>query len=95
MKSKMYINVVHRIDNENRIDIFLKQQEICHRHHIKTTMMIQPDGLNSEKIVQILKKEAEQYGDEIAIGFHGLGQEIRSEFGIKETMICFPVMWQM
>lgn len=87
MKPKMYINVVHRIDNEARLDIFLKQQEICHRHHIKTTIMIQPDGLVSKKIIAVLKKEAEEYGDEIAIGLHGLGQEIKREFGIKETIL--------
>lgn len=87
MDSKMYINVVHRIGTEGDIDAFLKQQEICHRHHIKTTMMILPEGMNSEKIIKIVKAENENYGDEIALGLHTLDAETKKEFDVKEDMI--------
>jgi len=86
MKSKMYINIVHRV-GANNLEPFMKQQRICHKHGIKTTMMITADGFFNQETVQTLKNENKQYGDEISFSFHEIDEQTKAEFGVKEPMI--------
>ena len=86
MKAKMYINIVHRV-GANNLEPFMKQQRICHKYGIKTTMMITADGYYNPETVKMLKSENEQYGDEIALSFHEIDEQTQKQFATKEPMI--------
>jgi len=87
MSAKMYINVIHRVGKEEDVIPFLTQQEICHKHNIKTTMMLVPHAFSSKKILETLKEQAEKYGDEIGLSLHEIDADTQNEFGIRESMI--------
>ncbi len=86
MNAKMYVNIVHRV-GANNIEPFMKQQDICHKYGIKTTMMITADGFYNDDTVKILKSESEKYGDEIALSFHEVDEETKRELDVEEPMI--------
>lgn len=86
MRAKMYMNIVHRV-GANNLEPFMKQQRICHKYGIKTTMMITADGYYNPETVETLKSENKQYGDEIALSFHEIDEQTQKEFGTKEPMI--------
>lgn len=86
MSAKMYVNIIHRVGAAN-VEPFMKQQNICHKYGVKTTMMITADGFYNEETVKILKSENEKYGDEIALSFHEIDEETQREFEVKEPMI--------
>ena len=55
MSAKMYVNIIHRVGAAN-IEPFMKQQNICHKYGVKTTMMITADGFYNEETIKILNK---------------------------------------
>ncbi len=83
---KMYTNIIHRVTTE-LYEPFMIQQEICHKHGIKTTMMIYANGLYDEKVIETLKDENKKYGDEIALSLHRIDSETARLMCLKEEKI--------
>ena len=83
---KMYTNIIHRVTTE-LYEPFMIQQEICHKHGIKTTIMIYANGLYDEKVIETLKDENKKYGDEIALSLHRIDSETARLMCLKEEKI--------
>ncbi|MBQ8232655.1 MAG: hypothetical protein IJZ34_12125 [Lachnospiraceae bacterium] len=86
MKPKMYVNVIHRVGADDT-EPFMKQQQICHKNNIKTTILLRPEGFNSDDTIRLIKQEHDMYGDEIALSLHAVDVQTKKSYGIREGKI--------
>jgi hypothetical protein len=69
--NKMYLNVIHRADaGEERLEALQFQQEEAHKFGFKTTILMSYRGLLDKTLIEYVKQQKENYGDEIGIHFH-------------------------
>lgn len=104
MKETFILNVLHRPEMvpeyaekttgggkellRESLDIFKLQQEIAHRHGIKTTIQMTYSSLFNDEAVRIAKQHHEQYGDEIALTLLGLPcEEFKQKYKTKDFCI--------
>ncbi len=70
------------------LDIFKTQQSIAHKNGLKTTIQMTYASLFNDEIVELAKKDHEQYGDEIALSLLGLPcKEFREKYKTKDFCI--------
>ena len=88
MDNKFVVNIIHRPElspeyaekalgkgkgvRDESLDIFRFQQDTAHKYGLKTTIQITYASLFSDEIVELAKREHEQYGDEIGLSLLGL-----------------------
>lgn len=87
--NKMLFNILHRVKAADQSFRAMQlQQDIAHKHGIKTTMLVSYGALNVPEIVEYLKDQSASYGDEIGISFGDyLNDEIKEEFQTKEFAV--------
>ncbi len=68
--------------------IFRFQQDEAHKNGLKTTIQITYASLFSDRIVEMVKKDHEQYGDEIALSLLGLPcKQFREKYKTRDFCI--------
>lgn len=68
--------------------IFRFQQDTAHKNGLKTTIQITYAALFSEQIVEMVKKDHEEYGDEIALSLLGLPcKQFREKYKTRDFCI--------
>lgn len=87
--SKMYINIVHRAENDLKLLESVKfQQEECHRLGLKTTLVIGYPAMLNPEITEYIKEEGEREDVEIGISFHDIScKELQAAAGSKEKAL--------
>lgn len=71
------------------LEIFKLQQEIAHRHNLRTTIQMTYAALYHEESVALAKEHHKEYGDEIAHTFLGLNcREFREKYQRRD-----PAIW--
>ncbi|MEK7475917.1 MAG: hypothetical protein AAB152_09850 [Candidatus Coatesbacteria bacterium] len=70
------------------LDIFRLQQEMAHRHGLKTTIQMTYASLFNRECIGIAKEHHEKFGDEISLTFLGIQcKEFREKYQTKELAI--------
>ena len=70
------------------LDIFKTQQELAHKHGLKTTIQMTYASLFNDEAVALAKEHHETYGDEIALTLLGLPcKEFRDKYKTKDFCI--------
>ncbi len=70
------------------LDIFKTQQEIAHKHGLKTTIQMTYASLFNDEAVSLAKEHHEKYGDEISLTLLGLPcEEFRKKYKTKDFCI--------
>ena len=88
MENKFVVNIIHRPElspeyaekalgkvdgvRDESLDIFRYQQDTAHKYGLKTTIQITYASLFSDTIIELAKREHEEFGDEIALSLLGL-----------------------
>ena len=88
MDNKFVVNIIHRPElspeyaekalgkgkgvRDESLDIFRFQQDTAHKYGLKTTIQITYASLFSDVIIDLAKKEHEEFGDEIGLSLLGL-----------------------
>lgn len=87
--SKMYINVVHRVDDgEESIEALKFQQDEAHRYGLKTTLLIPYHAMFNDGLMDYVKTQCSEYGDEAGIHFHGIQcREFKDRFYSEEKAL--------
>lgn len=68
----MILNILHRPDKPERRNLFELEQEYAHANGIRTTILMTAEALADPGQVDLAKRHAAEYGDEIGLSFHGL-----------------------
>ena len=75
--------------------IFRFQQDTAHKNGLKTTIQITYAALFSEQIVEMVKRDHEEYGDEIALSLLGLPcKQFREKYKTRDFCIWMFSMEQ-
>lgn len=70
------------------LDIFRLQQEMAHRHGLKTTIQMTYAALFNRESIELAKEHHAKYGDEISLTFLGIQcKEFREKYKSKELAI--------
>jgi len=69
------LNIFHRPDTPPRRHLFQMEQEFAHRNGIVTTIFMTPAALSDPDAVELARRDAVEFGDEIGLSFHGLGHD--------------------
>ena len=70
------------------LDIFKTQQELAHKHGLKTTIQMTYASLFNEEAVALAKAYHEEFGDEIALSLLGLPcEQFREKYKTKDFCI--------
>lgn len=70
------------------LDIFKLQQEIAHRHGLKTTIQMTYASLFNQEAIDLAREHHEKYGDEIALTLLGLPcEQFREKYKTKDFCI--------
>lgn len=73
---------------DESLEIFKTQQRLAHENGLKTTIQITYASLFSDVIVEMAKKDHEEYGDEIAMSLLGLPcKEFEEKYKTKDFCI--------
>ncbi len=88
MNNRFIVNIIHRPElspeyaekalgkgegvREESLDIFRFQQDCAHKYGLKTTIQITYASLFSDAVIELAKKEHEEFGDEIGLSLLGL-----------------------
>lgn len=91
MNNKMYLNVIHRVDSEEKdINALKFQLQEAHRLNLKVTNLVTYPALFKGEIVSYIKGQKAIYGDEIGIHFHCMvNEEFKEQFKTEEQAIYF------
>lgn len=74
--NKMYINIVHRAENDLKLLESVKfQQEECHRLGLKTTLVIGYPAMQQKEIADYVREEGKREDVELGISFHDISCE--------------------
>lgn len=86
---KMYINLVHRAENDPALMESVKfQQEECHRLGLKVTLLIGYPAMCNPEIAAYVKKEGERDDVELGISFHDISNsELKEIAGTAEPVL--------
>lgn len=84
--SKMYLNIVHRIENNPNLHEGVKfQQDECHRLQLKTTLLIGYPAMLNPEYAAYAAAEAKRNDVELGISFHDITcDELQELIGTKE-----------
>ncbi len=73
---------------DESLDIFRFQQETAHKNGLHTTIQMTYASLFSDEIIEMVKKDHEEYGDEIALSLLGLPcRQFREKYKTKDFCI--------
>lgn len=88
---KMFLNVIHRVDSEERdIEALKFQLDEAHRLGLKSTNLLTYPALHNKDVIQYIREQHMAYGDELGIHFHAMVcEDFVKRFNSKEPAIYF------
>jgi hypothetical protein len=92
--NKMFLNVIHRVDSEEKdIEALKFQLEEAHRLGLKATNLLTYPALHNSEVIEYIKEQHRIYGDELGIHFHAMVcKDFIERFNSKEPAIYFYTM---
>jgi hypothetical protein len=87
--SKMIMNLIHRADRSpEKFEALKFQQKLAHQIGLKTTVLVTYQAMFNKDITDYLKKDQQEYDDEIGIHLEGIKcDEFREKFKMEERAL--------
>lgn len=85
----MIVNILHRPGPGGQLEMFRLEQEIAHSLGLKTTIMMPLWAMDDASVVEDVKRDHAQYGDEIGLYFGDMDYSVIP--GVGES--CEPFLW--
>lgn len=71
--NKMFFNVIHRADGGTaELEALQFQQDTSHQLGLKTTILMSYSALQDSRMMEYIKQQLKEYGDELGLHFHSL-----------------------
>lgn len=85
---KMYVNIIHRVDEgEEKMEALRFQQDLVHEIGLRTTILVTYQAMHNNQSMEYVKQQ-ENYADEIGIHLEGIQcEEFQKKFGMDERAL--------
>ncbi|NEQ71083.1 MAG: hypothetical protein F6K21_37495, partial [Symploca sp. SIO2D2] len=84
----MLLNIMHRTASGPKYPIFREQQKTIHEMGIKGSIFLHYRDLFDEQTITDIRKDREEFGDEIGLALHDMGGP-----GLDEIVGNLPAVW--